>query len=513
MPTAWPYVRKSKYRRKRNDPEYLGSSVTTQLEWAREQAASRDWPIGDEYVDDSRSASRYRTHDREDFERLVADIERGRVQRGDVVICRESSRLQRDLAIYVRLRDTCWEHGVLWCWGGRVYDLSKREDRLMTGLDALLAEDQVEQLRGQVLVTTRGNAVKGRPHGPGTYGYRRLYNAETGDLEAVVAIPECAQVILEIVRRVAAGEPVMAIANDLTARGVPSPKGGAWARNTVRRIAMNRAYLGERSHRIEETGATTYYPAIWPPIVADPEDRKAWNRAQAVLTDPRRRHSRDSAVKYLLTGIAICDVCESPVKYLKNGGYQLYACVANGSDGEPGFHVGRAIRKVDQVVETVLFVRLSRPDAAQWAGSDDEQALAQLERLQGELVELKTALKGHYAMAAKRKLTPEGLAAVEAAMLPDIRALERRIENVRIPPNLRGLIRDTPEEVEAAWKAMSIPERREVVRGLLEVRILRVGKGQRAVAPQDSVIVRRRARSQSAEQAEVEVAEAAEIGV
>lgn len=485
MPTAWLYARKSKYRRRSKDPEHFGSSVTSQLDWGREQAADHDWPVGDEYIDDSRSASKYRRDEREAFVRLVGDIERGRVQRNDIVICRESSRLQRDLAVYVRLRDTCWQHGILWCWGGRLYDLSKREDRLLTGLDALLGEDQVDQMRGQVLIATRGNAMKGRPHGPGTYGYRRIYDPDTGELDAVDIIEDQAPVILEIIRRVAASHPLMAIADDLTARGIPSPSGGRWHRNSVRRIATNRAYIAERRHESADTGEVTYYKAIWPPVVKEAVDRKRWQRAQAVLADPRRRSSKDSAVKHLLTGIAICDVCESPVKYLKNGGYELYSCVA------PGFHVGRAMWKVDEIVETVIFERFSRPDVAEWLGSQDA-ALDQIEKTSAELEDLRGHLREHYEMAAKRKLSAEGLAAVEAGMLPEIQKLERRLENMRIPPEFRSLIQETAEHVEAVWRDIPLPEQRAMIRELLEVRILRVGKGQRKVGPRDSVLVRRR---------------------
>ncbi|MEV0616074.1 recombinase family protein [Nonomuraea sp. NPDC050404] len=501
MPTAWIYARKSKYRRRKKDPEHLGSSVTAQLEWARGQAAEHGWPVGDQYVDDSQSASRYRTDDREDFERLVADIERGRVRRGDVVICRESSRLQRDLAVYVRLRDTCWAGGVLWCWGGRVYDLSRREDRLMTGLDALLGEDQVAQNREGVLITMQTTAMKGRPHSNGTYGYKRLYHPETGELQTVAAVEEEAAIVREIVRRVAAGQTLTEIARDLTGRGIPSQSGGRWHRSGVRRVATNRAYIGERKHEPKGGDTVSYYPAIWEPIIASDADRTAWNRAQVILTDPKRKSYKDGAVKHLNSGIAICDVCECTVKTLKNGGYHLYACAAPGDDGTKGFHVGRATWKVDEVVEKVLFYRLSQPDARQWAGSEDV-ALAELEQLHGELAEKNRHLNEHYEQAAQQKLSARGLAAVEARMLPDIQALERRIENMRVPPSVARLIRETPEEVEEAWRELSIPEQRDIVRGLLEVRILRVGKGQRAVAPQDSVIVRRRARP-SAEQAEV----------
>ena len=45
----------------------------------------------------------------------------------------------------------CAERGVLWSYGGKLYDLSNGDDRFGTGLDALLAEKEADQISERVL--------------------------------------------------------------------------------------------------------------------------------------------------------------------------------------------------------------------------------------------------------------------------------------------------------------------------------------------------------------------------
>ncbi len=138
--------------------------------------------------------------------------------------------------IYTRLRNTCATHGVLWCYGGKVYDLSNKDDRFRTGLDALLGEREVDELRDNVKRTLRANAVTGRPHGITPYGYRRVYDEKTGAFLRVEKDPEQAPIVLEISKRVADGEPYKTIAKDLQARGVPAPA-LRWTKGMVVRLS------------------------------------------------------------------------------------------------------------------------------------------------------------------------------------------------------------------------------------------------------------------------------------
>lgn len=82
----------------------------------------------------------------------------------------------------------------------------------------------------------------------------------------------------------------------------------------------------------------------------------------------------------------------------------------------------------------------------------------EITRLRDELEEMKAHLRGHYTMAAQRKLSAEGLAAVEAQMLPDIKATEKRLETLRVPPSLRGLLKFAPRGGRGGL-ARSVPSR------------------------------------------------------
>src|SRR5207253_11230776 len=117
------YARKSKYRGNRSK---LGRSVGEQLGAGRAWAVAEGHEIIGEYVDDDRSASSFATATRERFEELIDAID---ARHGDVVWTWDASRAQRDLAVYVRLRDACKDAGVLWHYNGRTYDLSQRSDR------------------------------------------------------------------------------------------------------------------------------------------------------------------------------------------------------------------------------------------------------------------------------------------------------------------------------------------------------------------------------------------------
>ena len=63
----------------------------------------------------------------------------------DVLVTWEASRAQRDLDAYLELRRLCAASGVRWAYSGTVYDLAHGSDRFRTGLDALVAEDEVEK--------------------------------------------------------------------------------------------------------------------------------------------------------------------------------------------------------------------------------------------------------------------------------------------------------------------------------------------------------------------------------
>ncbi|MEZ0072277.1 recombinase family protein [Planotetraspora sp. GP83] len=428
------YARKSSYRGKRLR---AGRSIAEQL--AEEEAwCDRERAIiVDRYVDDDRSASRFATKEREEFERLIADIE---ARRGNIVVAWESSRLQRDLAVYVRLRDACWKAGVLWCINGRVYDLSNREDRQATAYDAIRDEDDAEAISERVQRTLRFNALDGRPHRTPLYGYRRVYD-ERGHLERVEIDEAQADIVREIVTSIAKATGVLTLTRSLNDRGVPSPTGGQWTRATIRTIATNPAYVGKRVHRGEVIGG-----AIWPTLFETNED--AFHAAGAILRDPARRTQRDSAVKHLLSGLARCRVCTGPTWAGRHPrGHFRYVCEASG-------HFGLRKDPIDDYIEGLLIAALAAPDAAEFfAVKRDDSRLAE-ERAQ--IARWKTELEEGEELVETGEMTVHRLAKLEQRLLPKIEASEAKIRQAVVNPLLVSLIRTDPEEVWMEWQALEM---------------------------------------------------------
>lgn len=128
------------------------------------------WTVAKVITDANRSASRWRTREREGFEEaleLIASKEY------DAFVTWEPSRAGRELLAYVQLRAACQEAGVLYLTKGRVYDFARHDDSFMMGLEFLSAEKDAAIIRDRQLRTVRLNAQKGRPHGRLPFGYRR----------------------------------------------------------------------------------------------------------------------------------------------------------------------------------------------------------------------------------------------------------------------------------------------------------------------------------------------------
>lgn len=136
---------------------------------------------------------------------------------------------------------------MLWSYSGRTYDLSRLDDRLSTGLDALLAERESDLTRERILRSVRANAAEGRPHGKRPYGYARKYDATTGELLRQIIREDQAAVIREAARRFLAGESTYAIASNFNIRGISAPSGGKWVLGQVKRMISNPTYIGFKS--------------------------------------------------------------------------------------------------------------------------------------------------------------------------------------------------------------------------------------------------------------------------
>lgn len=290
----------------------------------------------------------------------------------------------------------------------------------------------------------RARAAAGEPHGKLPYGYRFERDPDTGRVLRRVPHEETAPIVREICVRVLAGDALFTVATDLRRRGLLSPRGAQWRPEQVRRIALSPTYAGLRTFKGDVTASAT-----WPALISETDHRAL----VAKLTDPRRKTWVDGSVKHLLVGLATCGVCDAPCRRIKNRGTPSYACSS-------GFHVARQQAAVDAFVTETIIARLSQPDALDlFAAEHDPHIAAALEQAR----DLHARLEGFYEEAAAGRLTPGGLARIESRLLGEIAIAERRAR-----PCLPSAITDLAgPDVAERWAALSVPQRREVVRALM----------------------------------------------
>lgn len=453
------------YTRVSSDPNDRGRSVTEQETECRAVCERNGWAVTAVYSDNDRSASRYATKERTQYRRLVRHVEAGRA---DVLVVWESSRGTRDLAEYVTLRALLESRGVLLSYSGRTLDMTDAADRFTATLDAVLAERESDETRKRVLRAVRSNADKGRPHGKLLFGYRREYDPVTRELISQVPDPVTGEVVREAARRVLSGETPYAVAQDFNQRGVMPPRGSerGWDLTQVKRLCINPGYAAKRVHQGKVVGDAT-----WPPLISEADHLAL----VAKLGDPRRRTQRDSAIKHLLSGIAVCGVCGGRMRVQKNRGFLAYLCV-------DGFHVSRREDDVDAYVTEVTLQRLERPDLSDLMASEpDADTAAAL----AEAHEKRARLDGFYDAAAAGELTPQALSRIEARLLPEIEVAEKRA----LPRFTSPLVTEIAgSEVRERWERLPLTAKREVITTLITVRIMPSTRGRRTFDP-DAVAI------------------------
>lgn len=462
------------YGRASRDPRKQGKSVAAQVDTGRDLCEQYEWPIAGIFDQDvDRSASRHARKKRGDFDAMIEGIEAKQCR---IVVAFEASRYYRDIEAYIKLRNACMRSEVLLCYNGQVYDLSKREDRKATAMDALQAEDEAEGIRDRVLRTTRSQAKKGAPHGRLLWGYGRKYDPETGDLIEQYVHPERGPVVVDIFKRVESGETEYSILQDLKAEGERLP-GIPWRYDHLPAMLRNPGYIGRRIHQGEDIG-----PAAWPPISNGVDDEgfvKTFYAVQKIVNDPKRRTTHDHSVKHELSFLALCGEHDAPLKVMKNRYYLGYTCSEK---------YDTVMRKelLEAYVEEAVIRWLSSPAAADAFRNDEQEkqaeaARARVEYLNGQLSEARE-MAGEMDDQGRPKLSIASLASIEARLMPQLDEAQAAAEVTSAPPVLRRLLR--AEDVEKVWEGLTVPQRRTVLRTIVTVRLFKArARGVRKIEP------------------------------
>jgi site-specific DNA recombinase len=452
------------YTRVSQDGRGEARSVREQELECRAWVEREGWTLADGRVwsDNDVSASRYSKRGRPEWQDLMQRLEAGDI---DLLMVWEPSRATRDRRVWSALAAVCEERGVRFACNGRVYDLSEPDDAFQLDLFFALAARESGTTRKRVLRSTRSSALAGRPHGKLLYGYTRTYREgrQGPELVAQVVVDEQADVVREAARRVASGEALYRIAQDFNGRGLAAPRGARWEGTQIKRLCLNPAYIGKRTHHGQVVA-----DGQWPAIL----DTQTFNTCRLLLTDPRRRTNEGRSATHLLSGLARCGVCGGRVQVHKNRGYRAYMCV-------DGFHVSRKKEHVEQYVTDVIVARLGRPDALALLAEQPGEAAA-VKEAEAEALTLRLQLEEFYEQAAAGLLSATGLSKVEAGLLPRIDAAERRAQPPTLAPVLKGVV---GAHAASAWEELTFEQRRTVIALLCDVQILKGRQGARTFDP------------------------------
>ena len=412
----------------------------------------------------SASASRYAHKTRDDFARLLADLESGTFG-ADVLILWESSRGSRKVGEWVTLIELCEQQqvGIFVTTHGREYDPANARDRRSLLEDAVDSEYESSKVSARIKRAAAANARAGKPHGPIPFGYQRRYDPMSRKLLTQEPHPDEAPIVRELFARLKAGHAFHKIARDFEARGIRNDSDHPFNPAHLRSIATNPAYTAIRIHdpssrrggRRMGTSTGTEIEGTWEPLVS----RADFLAVQTILNDPKRVTTKPGKARHLLSMIGHCGVCGSVLTVSQRRGFGEYQCHTGG-------HVRCRQEELDEYATAAMIAYLARPDLheAITAGEhDDSQELAQV---RDALATDRAELAKLRARVAAGKLSVDSLVAAEPGMIARIEEFTDRESELITPSALRGLIAPGPD-VADRWEQAPIATRRAIARIVL----------------------------------------------
>ncbi|MGV0746394.1 recombinase family protein [Mycolicibacterium sp. XJ870] len=433
------------YLRQSLDRTGEGLAVARQREDCLKLCDQRGWtPV--EYCDNDTSASVGR---RPQYERMLADIRNGSI--GAVVVW-DLDRLHRrpvELEHFITLAD---EKRLALATVGGDADLSTDNGRLFARIKGAVARAEVERKSARQKAAAAQRAKTGaawwssRP-----FGYT--------DTKGTALHPEESELVRNAYRFMQLGGSLNAIAKEWNSNGITTPKGNQWRGAQVRQLLINPRNCARRFYDGVDVGEGS-----WPAIV----DVDTWRSVVAILENPERRSGPTRGRKFVLSGIAICGVCEQPLKsgFASSTKYPVYLC-------KESFHVSRRMDEVDEWVTEHAVARLSQPDALNVLVNKDRP---DVDALRGEAATLRSRLDDLAAEFADGVLTPSQVRIATERVKAKLADVERQMFDADAYHVFDGLIgADKPREL---FDALPLPRKRAVIDRLMTVTVFPAGKGK-----------------------------------
>ena len=146
-----------------------GISLDAQKVALTEYAKKNNYEIIDYYEDEGISA-RKKLYRREAFQRLIADVENGKI---DIILFTKLDRWFRNIADYYKIQEKLEKHNVNWKTIYENYDTSTAAGRLHINIMLSVAQDEADRTSERIKSVFKNKIANGEPvFGKMPYGYK-----------------------------------------------------------------------------------------------------------------------------------------------------------------------------------------------------------------------------------------------------------------------------------------------------------------------------------------------------
>lgn len=481
-----------------------GLAIERQRDECMRIVTERGWTVYHEYVDQSKSATN-KAKRRPAYDAMVDDFEAGMFKN---IVCYDLDRFTRQPRQLEDWIDAAETRGLVLVTANGEADLSTDAGRLFARVKASVAAAEVERKGARQHLAHQQRANQGRPPtGVRPMGYRNdgsIVEDEAKVVRAIYSAFDSGSPIRSIARALS-GETGELIPSDVPKtelhsitlakernavrreRGLQEkelPQERPWSSSSALGILRNPRYASystytdtyalkrenrRRSWRSHIVRDDKGMPVMgnWEPII----DIGLWERVQDRLDDPKRITNHEgTARKHLGSGLYVCGVCGKVIRAHTRG----YRC--------PG-HFTRSREKIDKYVLDVTRERLAQPDLFNLLPSDDEprrkEIAKEIEAHQGRI------------LRAQQDYDDEVILGRDLKRVRD----KEQAAITKLEAERAGLMRSSAlaeivssHDPVSAFDNLDLGRKREVIDGLMTVRLLHHPKGVKRFDGSDVII-------------------------
>lgn len=265
-----------------------GLGVARQVEDCTAKATALGWTVAEVYEDNDVSASS--DTPRPAYARLLADLEAARIKGVVVYDLDRLTRKPAELEAFIDLSDRL---GIALANVSGEVDLTTAAGRMVARIKGAVARQEAERIGERVKRQKQQRLDAGMPPGSRyrTFGYTRNWQV----------VDDEAELVRDVFTRVAGGESVNSVAKSLRADGVRTVSGKPWTYQATARMIESPIYAGLLWYKGEVVGKSSVPALVSEAMYASAQTRQkrpAWN-----------------ARRGLLSGIAVCDLCKTPMTH------------------------------------------------------------------------------------------------------------------------------------------------------------------------------------------------------